>query len=158
LATDYTFRGISQTSQNPAVQGGFDASFGSSGLYVGTWASNVAFGGSLELDVYGGWKTTLGPVGLDLGVIGHFYPRSSDDAAEFDYFEPYVKASFTPAPGFTLGGAVNYSPEFFGETGNAIYGEINGAYTVSDVFSISGAVGMQKIDDVNGPAGAEVDD
>src|ERR1700755_3440562 len=77
LATDYAFRGISQTSQNPAIQGGFDAAFGSSGFYAGTWGSNVAFGGSLELDVYAGWKTTLGPVGLDIGVIDYLYPGAS---------------------------------------------------------------------------------
>jgi uncharacterized protein (TIGR02001 family) len=158
LATDYAFRGISQTSQNPAIQGGFDAAFGSSGVYAGVWGSNVAFGGSLELDAYGGWKTTVGPVGLDLGVIGYFYPGASDDAAELDYYEGYVKASFTPAAGFTLGGAAYYSPEFTAETGAATYLELNGAYTVSDVFSISGAVGQQSIDDVNGPPGAEVDD
>jgi uncharacterized protein (TIGR02001 family) len=158
LATDYTFRGISQTSQNPAVQGGFDVAFGDSGVYAGTWASNVAFGGSLELDVYGGWKTTLGGVGLDLGVIGYFYPGASDDANEFDYFEPYVKASFALAPGFTLGGAAYYSPEFFGETGNAVYVEASGAYALSDVLSLSGAIGYQSIDDVNGPTALAVED
>jgi uncharacterized protein (TIGR02001 family) len=159
LATDYAFRGISQTSQNPAIQGGFDAAFGSSGFYAGTWASNVAFGGSLELDAYAGWKTTVGPVGIDVGVLGYFYPGASDDFAELDYYEGYAKASITPATGFTLGGAVYYSPEFTLETGVGIYYEVNGAYTVSDVLSISGAFGQQSIDDVNGPfAATEVDD
>jgi uncharacterized protein (TIGR02001 family) len=158
LATDYAFRGISQTSQNPAIQGGFDAAFGSSGVYAGVWGSNVAFGGSLELDAYGGWKTTVGPVGLDLGVIGYFYPGAADDAAELDYYEGYVKASFTPAAGFTLGGAAYYSPEFTAETADGLYFELNGAYTISDALSVSAAVGQQSIDDVNGPPGAEVDD
>jgi uncharacterized protein (TIGR02001 family) len=159
LATDYAFRGISQTSQNPAIQGGFDATFGSSGFYAGTWASNVAFGGSLELDAYAGWKTTVGPVGIDVGVLGYFYPGASDDFAELDYYEGYAKASITPATGFTLGGAVYYSPEFTLETGVGIYYEVNGAYTVSDTLSFSGAFGQQSIDDVNGPFSAtEVDD
>jgi uncharacterized protein (TIGR02001 family) len=159
LATDYAYRGISQTSQNPAIQGGFDAAFGSSGFYVGTWASNVAFGGSLELDAYAGWKTTVGPVGLDVGVLGYFYPGASDDAAELDYYEGYIKASITPATGFTLGGGASYSPEFTAETGAGLYLELNGAYTVSPEFSISGAVGQQSIDDVNGPTiASEVDD
>lgn len=158
LATDYAFRGISQTSQNPAIQGGFDATFGSSGFYAGTWGSNVAFGGSLELDVYGGWKTTLGPVGLDLGVIGYLYPGASDDAAELDYYEGYAKASITPATGFTLGGAVYYSPEFTAETSDGMYLELNGSYAVSDALAISAAVGQQSIDDVNGPGAGQVDD
>jgi uncharacterized protein (TIGR02001 family) len=158
LATDYAFRGISQTSQNPAIQGGLDAAFGSSGFYAGAWGSNVAFGGSLELDLYGGFKTTLGPVGLDVGVIGYLYPGASDDAAELDYYEGYVKASITPATGFSLGGAVYYSPEFTAETSDGMYLELNGAYTVSDALSISAAVGQQSIDDVNGPGAGQVDD
>ncbi len=68
LATDYAFRGVSQTDESPALQGGFDATFGDSGFYAGTWASNINFGtggANLELDVYGGYKTTLGGVALD---------------------------------------------------------------------------------------------
>jgi hypothetical protein len=38
FTTDYIFRGISQTSTNPAVQGGVDYSH-SSGLYAGVWGS-----------------------------------------------------------------------------------------------------------------------
>lgn len=40
LTSDYPFRGVSQTTRDPAIQGGFDVGF-SNGLYVGTWASNV---------------------------------------------------------------------------------------------------------------------
>ena len=70
LATDYTFRGVSQTD-GPAVQGGFDATFGDSGFYLGTWASNINFGGGsdLELDVYGGYKFALGAVNMDTLVV-----------------------------------------------------------------------------------------
>lgn len=42
LASDYVFRGISQSQRQPAIQGGFDYSH-ISGLYAGTWASNVAW-------------------------------------------------------------------------------------------------------------------
>ena len=40
LYTDYIFRGYTQTGNEPAIQGGFDVEH-SSGLYAGTWASNV---------------------------------------------------------------------------------------------------------------------
>ena len=40
LYTDYIFRGYTQTQNEPAIQGGFDVEH-SSGLYAGTWASNV---------------------------------------------------------------------------------------------------------------------
>ena len=158
LATDYTFRGLSQTDNHPTVQGGFDVAAGS--FYAGAWASNVdfGFGESIELDVYGGYKFALGPVGLDVGVIGYLYPGAADDGisqgtGELDYWEGYVKGSVTPADGFTLGGAFYYSPEFTAETGAAYYAEINGAYAFAPNFSVSGAYGYQDIDNVFGVFG-----
>jgi hypothetical protein len=77
LTTDYAFRGITQSDGSPAVQGGFDAAFGTSGVYAGAWASNINFGtggSNLELDIYGGYKTPLGPVTLDVGALYYMYP------------------------------------------------------------------------------------
>ncbi|GAM99936.1 conserved hypothetical protein 2001 [alpha proteobacterium U9-1i] len=159
LTSDYVFRGLSQTGENPAVQGGFDATHGQ--FYAGAWASNVAFeelgaGSGIELDLYGGWRPQLGPVALDFGVIGCFYPGVTDIQAgaagegELDYVEGYAKASITPVEGLTLGAAVYYSPEFTGETGEAYYLEANAAYAFSDRLSVSGAAGYQTIDDVSG--------
>jgi uncharacterized protein (TIGR02001 family) len=149
LATDYAFRGVSQTDESPAIQGGFDAAFGDSGFYAGTWASNINFGtggGNLELDVYGGYKFALGPVAMDVGVIGYYYPGASDDAAELDYYEGYVKPSIALSEQFTLGGAVYWSPEFTGESGDGVYYEVNGAFVASSELTFSGAVGMQSVD------------
>jgi uncharacterized protein (TIGR02001 family) len=154
LTTDYEFRGITQTSGNPAVQGGFDYVDGQ--FYAGTWASNVSFSSGPELDVYAGFTPTLGPVALNLGVIGYFYPGAADDAAEFDYYEAKATATLTPAQGFSVTGSLYYSPDFFGETGNALYTEIAAAYTVSPALSVSGAFGHQTIDDVNGPGAGSV--
>jgi len=147
LATDYAFRGVSQ-SDGPAVQGGFDATFGDSGFYLGTWASNINFGGGsdLELDVYGGYKFALGAVNMDVGVLGYLYPNAQDDGAELDYWELYAKPSIALSDQFTLGAGVYYSPEFTGESGDGLYYEVNGAFTVSPELSFSGAVGRQSVD------------
>lgn len=150
LATDYEFRGLSQTNGNPAVQGGLDYVNGQ--FYAGTWASNVSFSNGPELDFYAGFTPTLGPVALNLGVIGYFYPGARDDAAEFDYYEAKAAGTITPVSGLSLTGSAYYSPDFFGETGTAFYTELAGAYTINDALSISGAFGHQTIDDVNGPA------
>ena len=149
LTTDYAFRGVSQTDLSPAVQGGFDAAFGDSGAYVGAWASNINFGtggANLELDVYGGFKFALGPVAMDVGVIGYLYPSASDDTAELDYYEGYVKPSIALSDQITLGGAVDWSPEFTGESGDGVYAEVNGAFVASPELTFSGAVGMQTVD------------
>ena len=78
FASDYRFRGISQTENDFALQGGFDVSH-ESGFYIGTWASNLSgwgtFGGSnTELDLYGGFATDIGSVAVDTGVIWYVFP------------------------------------------------------------------------------------
>lgn len=105
LATDYTFRGISQTDERGAIQGGFDWA-GETGLYAGIWASNIDFGGdaSTEMDYYGGFAgETAGGLGYDVGFIYYDYEGES----ELDYIEYALGLSYA---GFSAG--VNYSNEF----------------------------------------------
>lgn len=91
FTTDYVFRGISQTNEKFAVQGGFDWESAATGIYVGTWASNVSFDeASVELDAYGGWKKSFGDFGVDVGVIHYDYPGES--GANTD--EVYVTGSW----------------------------------------------------------------
>lgn len=147
LTSDYVFRGVSQTLEDPAIQGGFDAAYGS--FYAGTWASNVDFGvdESIEIDVYAGFKPTLGPVAADFGVAYYAYPGAGDDGAEYDYLEVYAKGSIAPIEPMTLGAAFYYSPEFTGETGDAYYVEANAGYTLTEALGVSGAVGFQDVKD-----------
>lgn len=89
LVSDYAYRGISQTDEKPALQGGFDYAH-ASGLYVGAWGSNVSWlsdlergtdensGNSLELDLYAGYKGELGGVGFDVGLLQYYYPGEFD--------------------------------------------------------------------------------
>src|SRR5574337_1152961 len=85
FVSEYRYRGISQTEKKPALQGGFDYSH-ESGLYVGTWGSNVSWidnltddkaQNSMEWDFYGGYKGTAGPIGFDVGLLQYYYPGSS---------------------------------------------------------------------------------
>jgi uncharacterized protein (TIGR02001 family) len=99
LFSQYIFRGLTQTDRNPALQGGFDYAH-SSGLYAGTWASNISWlkenfstppsaiggtysrGGSLEWDFYGGYKGTVGDFGYDIGTLYYWYPGKISAAAQ----------------------------------------------------------------------------
>jgi uncharacterized protein (TIGR02001 family) len=83
LFSQYIFRGLTQTNREPALQGGFDYAHAPTGLYAGTWASNISWlrdggayraGGSLEWDFYGGWKPTFGDFTFDLGTLYYWYP------------------------------------------------------------------------------------
>lgn len=143
--TDYVFRGISQTAEDPSVYGGIDASAGIG--YAGVWVSNVDFGNGtdLEYDIYAGIKPTMGAVTFDLALIYYGY-LDSPKGSNQDYVEAKVAAS-VPAGPATLGAAVFYSPEFFGKTGDAWYKEVNVAVAVPDTkFGMSAALGHQSID------------
>jgi uncharacterized protein (TIGR02001 family) len=110
LVSDYRFRGVSQSDEEMALQGGLTVSH-ESGLYVGTWASNLAgwgqFGGSnMELDLYAGYAVPIGAAKLDVGVTWYMYPGGSDKT---DFAELYGKLSTTVGPVSLLGG-VAYAP------------------------------------------------
>ncbi len=110
LVSDYRFRGVSQSDEEAAIQGGLTIAH-QSGFYVGTWASNLAgwgtFGGSnTELDLIGGFKTPVGGGTLDVGLTWYMYPGG---ASKTDFAEPYVKLSGTAGPA-TLTAGVAYAP------------------------------------------------
>jgi uncharacterized protein (TIGR02001 family) len=90
VASDYRFRGITQTFRQPAVQGGFDYAH-SSGFYAGNWNSNVSGnsynnGAGLEMDVYAGYKfEPVKDVTADVGALYYYYPGSSVGATGVKY-------------------------------------------------------------------------
>ncbi len=93
LASDYVFRYVSQTMEEPAISGGFDVDTGT-GFYLGTWASNVDFGddANIEIDVYGGYATEFdNGFGIDVGVINYEY---FDNNANDNLVEIYGGASY----------------------------------------------------------------
>jgi len=78
FVTDYQYRGVSQTDEDLAVQGGFDYAH-SSGFYAGVWGSNVEFGSAnLELDLYGGYSGSAGDLGYNVGLLQYIYPDLDD--------------------------------------------------------------------------------
>lgn len=109
LFSSYRFRGIDQTFGRPALQGGFDYVH-SSGFYAGNWNSNVSSGagypeGNLEMDFYGGYKTTFGDsgdFGVDVGALYYYYPGTDlttsnagkTNSGRVDNTELYVAASW----------------------------------------------------------------
>jgi uncharacterized protein (TIGR02001 family) len=129
LVTDYRFRGISQTFKQPAIQGGFDFAH-ESGFYVGNWNSNVNSGagfpgGSIEMDLYGGWKKTWGDWGLDLGAIYYYYPGTDANATNF---------LPNPRNGKTHTGGVSNTELYIGGSWKWI--SLKYSQAVSDYFSL----------------------
>lgn len=110
IASDYRFRGVSQSDQEMAVQGGITIAH-DSGAYIGSWASNLAgwgtFGGAnMELDLIAGYKTAIADgATLDVGFTWYVYPGGADIT---DFAEPYAKLTGTAGPA-TLTAGVAYA-------------------------------------------------
>ena len=95
--SEYMFRGVGQ-SGGAAVQGGVDYAH-DSGLYIGTWASNISFAGSgsgTEMDLYGGYAGKIGPVGFDVGGLYYWYPEEDEVDGDYSTFEAYAGLSYGP--------------------------------------------------------------
>lgn len=150
LVSDYRFRGISQSNEEIAVQGGFDLAF-DNGIYVGTWGSTVdfdstdGFNGSLELDYYVGWGMDVGAnSAIDVGYIYYDYP-GDDGSGEGDYQEIYGSFSWYD---LTLGLA--YSDDYYGETEKFFYYYAGYSFSLAEDLSLDLHVGFNDLDEDGG--------
>ena len=145
--SDYRFRGISQTDKKPALQGGFDIGH-ASGFYVGNWNSNVDSslynGANLEMDFYGGYKMTAGPVALDFGALYYYYPGSGAGGTfKIDNTELYIGAGYQ-----TYSLKYSYAvSDFFGvnDSKGSWYLDASGTYDLGNGFGLVGHLGYQKL-------------
>lgn len=97
FTTDYRFRGVSQTSGDPAVQASLDAGF-DHGIYAGIWGSNVNFGDSdnanLEVDYYvGKYGDLTESIGYD-ATLYYFQYHGYNDGTDIDFFEVDLRLSY----------------------------------------------------------------
>ncbi|MEL0631423.1 TorF family putative porin [Pseudoalteromonas carrageenovora] len=111
-ASDYTFNGVTQTDNDPAIQGSLDYAF-DNGVYAGVWASNVDFGDDtdFELDAYLGKYVQLNDnVSADYGIAYYTYQGNNSDG---NYAEAYTKFGYASEYGQT---ELNfwYSWDYFG--------------------------------------------
>lgn len=115
IVTDYIFRGQSQTKGEAALQGGFDYAH-TSGLYAGTWASNVTeasyTGSNMEWDLYAGYSGSKGDIGYNIGMLKYYYPGATANPKP-DTLEAYAGVTYK---GFGL--KASYSlDDYFGVAG-----------------------------------------
>jgi uncharacterized protein (TIGR02001 family) len=152
LTTNYVFRGITQTDDGPAIQGGFDYAQGI--FYAGTWGSSVDFGDdtTMELDLYAGIAPSYNDISFDFGVLYYAYPDSPElPTGSQDFVELYGGASYPIGP-VEVGGTIAYSPDFYGEIGDAFYYQLTAGLDLSEFtgvegLGIDGAYGFSRFDD-----------
>ena len=158
IASDYRFRGVSQSFLLPAVQGGIDYAH-DSGFYLGNWNSSVSGnqypnGASLEMDFYGGYKFAVGDATLDVGALYYYYPGAfyngfAGKKPKYDNFELYLGGALGP-----VSAKFSYAiSEFFGldaTTGGksskgSYYIDLNYTTEIAPKLSAVAHVGYQKV-------------
>jgi len=152
FGSEYVFRGISQSDQNPAVMGAVEWSNAyDNGLssYLGAWASNVSFNdndeASTEFDFSGGLRYGVDKWTFDGGLIYYAYPGANDDL-NYDYWEAQGTVGYDFGVA-SLTGGLNYSPEFFADSGDAWYYRADAKVPLPHSFAINAHVGRQEIDE-----------
>jgi uncharacterized protein (TIGR02001 family) len=131
FATDYSYRGISQTQRQVAFQPFLTyetpsaaSEIASVSGYVGAWASNVYFpptNAFAEVDIIAGvrGKAMNEKLTIDLGYIRYNYP-GTDSTLAFGFNEIGLVVGYDFGP-VAISGAVRYSPNFYANSGNAWY-------------------------------------
>jgi len=133
VASDYDFRGVSQTARDPALQASLDWA-AESGLYFGAWASNVDFGpgtdADIELDTYAGFRGSFNDdLGFDLGVVQYNYFGDKDDV---EFGEVYAGLTYKAVS------AKYWYAWDYGNSGDAAsYLELNGSLPLPNDFSLT---------------------
>ena len=162
FATDYSYRGISQTQRQVAAQPSFTyetptvSENVALSAYVGAWGSNVYFGNTnptiAEIDLIAGLRLKAfdGKFTGDLGYIRYNYLGAPSDLFyDFNEFGLVLGYDFGVAQ---VQGAVRYSPNFYANSGIAWYkwGQVTLPipYTFNEnfAFKIYGAVGNQYVE------------
>lgn len=153
VVSDYRYRGISQTRLKPAVQAGIDFAH-KSGFYLGTWATNIkwikdagATDGSVELDLYGGYKGAVGDVGYDVGFLRYEYVGNKlanvPGFANANTNEVYGALTYNV---FTLKYSHSIS-NLFGNVNskNSTYLDLSATFDLGNGFTLTPHVGHQKV-------------
>ncbi|MCS4305953.1 uncharacterized protein (TIGR02001 family) [Rheinheimera pacifica] len=142
FTSDYAFRGVSQTEEAPAIQGGLSLA-SESGFYVSVWGSNVDFlaEGTLELDVMLGWSGAINDDwSTDVGIMRYGYPNTAIPGSNF--WEVYGSLSYKD---LTFGLA--YSDDYYANSGKFYYIYADYSYALTENFSLDLHVGQNEYDD-----------
>jgi hypothetical protein len=173
VMSDYIFRGVTQSNHKPSVTAYFEPRYNFTKdvqAYVGTSFESISFPNraAAEVDIYGGIRTTFGPVTFDVGGWGYLYPGGTcyygattdvagnllpPDCAEkgllntnvikrnLDFFEVYGKVNWAVNDAFGIGGNVYYTPSFLNSGADGLYASVTAKYTVPSAMFGSSGVG-----------------
>jgi len=153
IASDYLFRGVTQSNHKPSVAAYFEPRYNinkDNQLYVGLGGASIDFPNRAagEVDFYGGWRPTVGPVAFDFGVWYYYYPGgqcfnaivpgcSANNVAgggvpinlpngnvikkNLSFVEAYAKVNYTVNDNIVLGAYAYYSPSVLNSGADGVF-------------------------------------
>jgi uncharacterized protein (TIGR02001 family) len=147
IMSDYIFRGVTQSNHGASGTAYFEPHYKE--LYIGIAGSGINWPSSCgtyclnspsaEVDLYGGWRPTLGKWSFDFGYIYYLYPNSipagpPNFGFTSDFGELYAKATLAVTDALSIGGAFYYSPNLLNYHKDSQYYEINAKYVVPSTY------------------------
>ncbi len=173
VVSEYRYRGISQSSRNPAVQVGLDYAH-KSGFYVGAWHSTIQWitdnssagpvrstvKGAGELDIYGGYKGEIVKgLGYDVGILRYEYLGNTLEDTGGTKYGVYDNANTTELYGalsygmFTIKYSSSTTPLFgYLNSKGSGYLDVSATIDLGNGLSLVPHAGTQTV--VNVPAAA----
>lgn len=162
VTSDYRFRGVSQSDNDPAIQGSVEYA-DPSGFFASVWGSTIDFSpfgdpdASVEVDLTAGYRHDFSEATQGtIKVVYYWYPDSDpppfvDDA---DYVEIIAGLTHDFDGEFSLSGEIAYSPDYSGGQGDAWAFTAGAAVPIVPAWWVfnkgveaSGHLGHQSIED-----------
>jgi uncharacterized protein (TIGR02001 family) len=152
LLTDYAYRGVSQTLEEPAVQGELRWTH-EVGFYVAAWASNVDFvhshlpddGADIEIDWLAGISRPIGDnASWGVGLTYYTYPGTAA-AIDYDFLELNLSYAYR---WLTFGLNVSDDVIASGETG--VDYVVSGAFPLGGKFTLGATVAYWDLENALG--------
>lgn len=150
IGSDLTFRGVSQTMGEFAVEGSLDLSL-PSGVYAYAWASNIDFapagepddGATHEVDLAIGYVTGIGEDwDVDIGLIRYLFPGTVDGVA-YDFNEIMATVGYAG----TYRGTIAYSSNVDGTGGESRYYEVGADFGLREDTRLELSIGHYDLAD-----------
>lgn len=140
-ATDYNFRGVSQSNLQGSAQSFFEAQFFNNFAYAGlySWQTRLPTRPDFEFDLVAGIRPVFDKLSFDLGVLYYYYPNEQRlftnaggflTTANTDFIEYAGKALYQATDALAIGANVFHAPNYLGQHTNGTYASGTLAYAL----------------------------
>jgi uncharacterized protein (TIGR02001 family) len=156
VTSDYRVRGISQTVDEAAVQGGLHARF-DRGWLVGAWGSTIdryrGPSAELELDLYLGFAWNIAPDWDGKVLVTHYAYPNDPATADYDYdevalslaYRSQLVATIVWSPNTTYFGRNPHAATWAAENGTTLAYELTGLQPLTSWLALSAGVGYNDL-------------